>query len=175
STAGMEASGTGNMKFALNGALTIGTLDGANVEMAEEIGDENIFIFGLRADEVKALKGRGYNPWDYYRADPELKLVLDQIAEGAFSPGQPDLFKPLVQGLLHQGDPYLLLADYAAYAACQERVSALYLDPEAWTRMSILNCARMGKFSSDRTIQEYAGQIWGVEPTPVNLRKPAKG
>jgi len=174
STAGMEASGTGNMKFALNGALTIGTLDGANVEMAEEIGDEHIFIFGLRAEEVKGLKERGYNPWDYYHADPELKLVLDQIAEGAFSPGQPDLFKPLVHALLYQGDPYLLLADYAAYAACQERVSALYQDPEGWTRKSILNCARMGKFSSDRTIQEYARQIWGVEPSPVRRRAPGR-
>ena len=171
STAGLEASGTGNMKFALNGALTIGTLDGANVEMAEEIGREHIFIFGLHADEVKALKQQGYNPWDYYHADPELKVVLDLIAEGAFSPGQPDLFKPLVHGLLYEGDPYLLLADYGAYAASQEQVSALYLDPEAWTRTSILNCARMGKFSSDRTIQEYAQQIWGVEPSPVRIRK----
>ncbi|MBI2504794.1 MAG: glycogen/starch/alpha-glucan phosphorylase [Candidatus Latescibacteria bacterium] len=174
STAGMEASGTGNMKFALNGALTIGTLDGANVEMAEEIGEEHVFIFGLRAEEVKALKQQGYNPWDHYHADPELKLVLDQIAEGAFSPGQPDLFKPLVHALLYQGDPYLLLADYPAYAACQERVSALYLDPEAWTRKSILNCARMGKFSSDRTIQEYARQIWEVEPAPVHLGRQGK-
>ena len=171
STAGMEASGTGNMKFALNGALTIGTLDGANVEMAEEIGEGNFFIFGLRADEVKGLKSRGYNPWDYYQADPELKQVLDQIAAGVFAPTQPDLFKPLVQALLYQGDPYLLLADYPAYAACQEEVSALYRDPEEWTRKSILNCARMGKFSSDRTIREYATQIWGVEPTPVRMRK----
>jgi starch phosphorylase len=174
STAGMEASGTGNMKFALNGALTIGTLDGANVEMAEEIGEEHVFIFGLRAEEVKALKAQGYNPWDYYQGNPELKLVLDQIAGGAFSPGQPDLFKPLVHALLYQGDPYLLLADYAAYSACQERVSALYLDPEEWTRKSILNCARMGKFSSDRTIQEYARQIWGVEPSPVRIRQQGK-
>ncbi|MBI5185873.1 MAG: glycogen/starch/alpha-glucan phosphorylase [Nitrospinae bacterium] len=167
STAGKEASGTGNMKFALNGALTIGTLDGANIEIMEEVGKENIFIFGLNAVEVADLKGRGYNPWDYYNRNAELKEVLDMIGGGYFSPFQHDLFRPIVASLLEHGDPYLLLADYQAYVECQDRVSAAFKDHESWTRMSILNTANMGKFSSDNTIREYAEKIWGVHPVHV--------
>lgn len=170
STAGTEASGTGNMKFALNGALTIGTLDGANIEIKEEVGDDNIFIFGLTVDEVQSLQRRGYDPHDYYRADTELQQAIDQINTGFFSPGQPDLFQPLMNSLLNGGDQYLLFADYPLYKACQERVSAAYRDTAAWTRMSILNSANMGKFSSDRTIQEYAREIWNVEPVPITIR-----
>ena len=160
STAGTEASGTGNMKFALNGALTIGTLDGANVEMKEEVGDDNIFIFGHTIQGVKQLKESGYNPWDYYHGNDELKNVIDMIADGYFSPGQPDLFKPLVHSLLDGGDYYCLLADYAAYVECQERVTETFLNETEWTKKSILNVANMGKFSSDRTIREYAKEIW---------------
>ena len=167
STAGTEASGTGNMKFALNGALTIGTLDGANVEMQEEVGAENIFIFGLTSDEVDDLKSRGYRPREYYARDPELKKVIDMIAAGAFSPQQRDLFAPLVDSLMNS-DHYLLFADYASYVACQERVAALYCDQNAWTRMAILNTARMGKFSSDRSIAEYAADIWNAKPVLVD-------
>uniref|UniRef100_A0A831UDA3 Alpha-1,4 glucan phosphorylase n=1 Tax=Geobacter metallireducens TaxID=28232 RepID=A0A831UDA3_GEOME len=167
STAGTEASGTGNMKFALNGALTIGTLDGANIEIMEEVGRDNIFIFGMNAQEVGDLRRRGYNPRDYYSGNPELKKVLDMIAEGHFSPGNRDLFRPIVDTLLTQGDHYLLLADYASYVACQEEVSRLYLDQNQWARKAILNCAGMGKFSSDRTIAEYAREIWGVKPFTV--------
>jgi starch phosphorylase len=167
STAGTEASGTGNMKFALNGALTIGTLDGANIEIMEEVGRENIFIFGLNADEVAALKERGYNPREYYSRQPELKLALDMIAGGAFSPSAPDLFQPIVDSLLNQGDRYLLLADYAAYIACQDEVSTLFLDQDEWARRALLNAAGMGKFSSDRTIAEYAEEIWNVQTEEV--------
>jgi glycogen phosphorylase len=167
STAGTEASGTGNMKFALNGALTIGTLDGANVEMREEVGEENIFIFGLVTDEVNALKEQGYRPREYYERDPELKQVLDLISSGAFSPQQRDLFAPIVNSLLNN-DQYLLCADYTSYVACQERVAELYRDQDAWTRMAILNTARMGKFSSDRSITEYAAEIWNAKPVLVN-------
>jgi starch phosphorylase len=166
STAGTEASGTGNMKFALNGALTIGTMDGANVEIREEVGDDNIFIFGLTAPEVAALRP-SYDPRECYRADPELARVLDMIRDGAFSPGDPGLFRPLVDSLLHWGDHYLLLADFASYVACQDRVARTYLDQATWTRMSILNVAKMGKFSSDRTIQEYAREIWRVTPVRI--------
>jgi glycogen phosphorylase len=167
STAGTEASGTGNMKFALNGALTIGTLDGANIEIMEEVGRDNIFIFGLNADEVAALKERGYNPRDYYSRQPELKLVLDMMAGGSFSPGNPDLFKPIVDALLNQGDSYLVLADYASYIACQADVARLYLDQDEWARRAILNSAGMGRFSSDRTIAEYAAEIWDVHTEEV--------
>ncbi|HEX2571659.1 MAG TPA: glycogen/starch/alpha-glucan phosphorylase [Polyangia bacterium] len=163
STAGTEASGTGNMKFALNGALTVGTMDGANIEIAEEVGQDNIFIFGLLADQVSALKGH-YNPWEYYNNNPELRRVLDQVGNGTFSPQQPDLFQPLFRSLLHNGDHYLLLADYASYIECQQRVSATYRDARQWTQKSILNVARMGKFSTDRTIKQYADEIWGVKP-----------
>jgi starch phosphorylase len=169
STAGKEASGTGNMKFALNGALTIGTLDGANIEIQEEVGRDNIFIFGLTAEQVAQLNRSGYNPRDYYRRHPELKAVLDMIAGGYFSPQQPQLFKPIIDSLLDHGDQYMLLADFAAYVDCQQRVSREYLDQEAWAKKAILNVANMGKFSSDRTIQEYAQEIWGVVPVPVSL------
>ncbi|WP_306535961.1 glycogen/starch/alpha-glucan phosphorylase [Geobacter sp.] len=168
STAGTEASGTGNMKFALNGALTIGTLDGANIEIMEEVGRDNIFIFGMNAVEVEDLRRRGYNPLDYYHQNAELKKVLDMISAGHFSPGNRDLFRPLVDTLLIQGDHYMLLADYASYVACQEEVSRLYLDRNQWTRKAILNCAGMGKFSSDRTIADYAREIWGVKPLEVH-------
>jgi glycogen phosphorylase len=168
STAGTEASGTGNMKFALNGALTIGTLDGANIEIMNEVGTGNIFIFGLNEREVTALKGKGYNPREYYYRFPELRRLIDMISEGAFSPDNRDLFKPIVDALLNQGDQYMLMADYASYIASQDVVSDLYRDQEEWVRRSILNAAGMGKFSSDRTIAEYAREIWGVETFAVS-------
>ncbi len=164
STAGTEASGTGNMKMALNGALTIGTLDGANVEIKEEVGDENIFIFGLTTPEVAHIKASGYNPWDYYNGNPELKQVIDMIGNGFFSVGERGRYQAIVETLLQKGDHYLLLADYSAYVEAQEKVAALYQDEEAWSRMAILNVARMAKFSSDRTIGEYASRIWKVGP-----------
>jgi len=164
STAGFEASGTGNMKFALNGALTIGTMDGANVEMAEEIGEENMFIFGMRVNEVNLLKQQGYDPRRYYEEDAELKRVLDAIADNRFSPNEPGIFQPILDSLLKQGDVYCLLADFRSYLKAQQTVDELYLDPEAWTRRAIINVARMGKFSSDRTIREYAEQIWKIQP-----------
>lgn len=168
STAGMEASGTGNMKFALNGALTIGTLDGANVEIREEVGGENIFIFGLTAEEVDARRA-GHNPMDYYRGNGELRHVLDQIRDNFFCMGTPGLFQPIVNTLLHEGDSYMVLADYGSYVRCQEEVSRTYRDPREWTRKSILNTANMGKFSSDRTVREYAEGTWDVRPVPVKL------
>lgn len=164
STAGMEASGTGNMKMALNGALTIGTLDGANVEIMNEVGPENIFIFGLTAEDVVALRTGGYDPGHYYGNDPELQRVLEMIGSGFFSPAEPDLFAPIVRALLDQGDYYMLLADYRPYIIAQEAVSRLFLDPHQWTRRSILNTAHMGKFSSDRSILDYARDIWNVQP-----------
>ena len=169
STAGMEASGTGNMKFALNGALTIGTLDGANIEIREEVGEDNFFLFGLTAEEVEARKAAGYNPWDYYHGNEELRTAINQISGGFFSPAQPGLFRCLIDRLLNEGDPYMVLADYEAYLECQERVSRAYQDQSQWTRMSILNTARMGKFSSDRTIRQYAQEIWNVHPVSVSL------
>ena len=168
STAGKEASGTGNMKFSMNGALTIGTLDGANIEIREEVGAENFFLFGLSAAEVYALKTQGYAPMDYYNADPGLRDVIDLIRSGFFSRGDPELFRPLIDGLLYH-DPYLLLADFKSYVECQAKVSEAYGDPELWTRMSILNTARSGKFSSDRTIREYCADIWGVKSVPIRL------
>jgi starch phosphorylase len=168
STAGKEASGTGNMKFALNGALTIGTLDGANVEIREEVGAENFFLFGLTTEEVYALKAKGYNPLDYYHRNAELKAVIDLISSGFFSHGNIDLFKPLVDNLLYR-DEYMLLADYQLYLEAQEKVSQAYRDRDNWTRMSILNVARMGKFSSDRAIREYCQDVWKVEPISVEL------
>ncbi len=168
STAGMEASGTGNMKFALNGALTIGTLDGANIEIAEEVGADNIFIFGLTVEEIAKLKPH-YSSWDYFHSDPELSEVLNMIGGGYFSPLDKELFHPILFSLLEGGDQYFVLADYRAYVECQERVAQAYLDQDQWTRKSILNAARMGKFSSDRTIQEYARSIWRVSPVAVNM------
>jgi glycogen phosphorylase len=168
STAGKEASGTGNMKFSLNGALTIGTLDGANIEIREEVGAENFFLFGLTAQEVADLKARGYRPRDYYLADPELREVIDLLRSGFFSRGDAGLFRPLVDNLLHS-DPYLVLADFRAYVDRQQQVSNAYRDHEEWTRMSIINCARSGKFSSDRSIREYCRDIWHVHPVPVEL------
>ena len=167
STAGTEASGTGNMKLSLNGALTIGTLDGANIEIMEEVGADNFFIFGLTADEVLDLRNKGYNAWDYYHADSELKLVLDMIGSGYFSPDEPDRFQSIVDALLKHNDYYLLLADYASYVACHDRVGALYGKPDEWVEKAILNVAGMGKFSSDRTIRQYAEQIWHVKRVPV--------
>lgn len=168
SLAGKEASGTGNMKFAMNGALTIGTLDGANIEIREEVGAENFFLFGLRADEVTALKASGYNPGEFYHNNANLRQVINLIASGHFSNGDPELFKPLIESLLGQ-DEYLLLADYQFYVDAQERVSQAYLDQEQWTRMSILNVARMGKFSSDRAIKEYCQEIWQIQPVKIAL------
>ncbi|MBI5435554.1 MAG: glycogen/starch/alpha-glucan phosphorylase [Nitrosomonadales bacterium] len=164
STAGTEASGTGNMKLALNGALTIGTLDGANIEIRDEVGEDNIFIFGLTAEEVTRMKASGYQPWDYYHANEELREALDMIGSGFFSPGEPDRFKPIVDALLLHGDDYLLLADYASYIACQKEVETAYKDQEQWVKKAILNVANMGKFSSDRTIMQYAEQIWEAKP-----------
>ena len=169
STAGTEASGTGNMKLALNGALTIGTLDGANVEIRDAVGEDNIFIFGLTAEEVLARRREGYNPWDHYHAEPELKQALDMIGGGFFSPEQPDLYRGLVHALTDGGDTFMVLADYAAYVQCQERVAALYREPEEWTRKAILNTAAMGPFSSDRTIREYAEEIWQTRPVEIRL------
>jgi starch phosphorylase len=166
STAGKEASGTGNMKFALNGALTIGTLDGANVEIREQVGEENFFLFGLTESEVAQTKAHGYRPWEYCATNDELREVIEQIRDGFFSPDQPDRFHPLVNSLL-QRDDYLLFADYAAYVACQDRVSVAYLKTDDWTRMSILNVARMGYFSSDRAIREYCEDIWKVKPVTI--------
>jgi starch phosphorylase len=167
STAGKEASGTGNMKLALNGSLTIGTLDGANVEIKEEVGDENIFIFGLNVDEVAALDARGYNPWAYYNADEELRAVVDWLGSNFFTPNETGAFGLLHHSLLAGGDPFKVLADFRAYSDCQARVDAAYRNPAKWAKMAILNTARMGKFSSDRTIREYAEQIWTLLPVPV--------
>ena len=164
STAGTEASGTGNMKFALNGALTIGTLDGANVEMKENVGDENIFIFGRTTPEVAEIRAHGYQPRDFYEGNPELKRVLDAIRDGVFSPTEPARYQGIFDALVNWGDHYLLLADYASYVETQAKVDALWRDAEGWTRKTILNVAGMGAFSSDRTIAEYAHQIWRTRP-----------
>lgn len=168
STAGKEASGTGNMKFSMNGALTIGTLDGANIEIREAVGADNFFLFGLTAKEVVAKKAAGYNPWDYYNSNNELKQAIDRISSGLFSHGDPSLFKPLLDSLLYH-DEYLLLADYQSYVECQDLVSQLYQVQEQWTRMSILNVARMGKFSSDRSIRDYVQTIWKVPAVKVEV------
>ena len=168
STAGKEASGTGNMKFTMNGALTVGTLDGANIEIRDAVGAENFFLFGMTVDEVQATWARGYRPAERYEGNPRLRGVLDMISTGHFSGGAADRYRPLVDSLIHH-DPYLLLADFDDYVACQQKVDEAYLDPEHWTRMSILNSARSGVFSSDRTILEYASHIWSVEPVKVRL------
>lgn len=170
STAGKEASGTGNMKFALNGAITIGTLDGANVEIREEVGADNFFLCGLTTEEVYALKAKGYKPWEYYEKDPELKLAIDRIASGFFSHGDPNLFKPLVEHLLNN-DQYMLMADYRSYVDTQDQVSQAYRDVDRWVRMSILNVARMGKFSSDRSIRDYCEDFWQIEPVKIELKQ----
>jgi glycogen phosphorylase len=168
STAGKEASGTGNMKFALNGALTIGTLDGANVEIREEVGPENFFLFGLTADQVQETKSRGYRPFELYESNSMLREVIELIRGGHFSPGNPDLFRPLLETLMGQDD-YMLFADFQSYVDCQAEVDKAYRDEERWSRMSILNTARMGKFSSDRAIKEYCRDIWNAEPVKVDI------
>ncbi len=168
STAGFEASGTGNMKFALNGAITIGTMDGANVEIREEVGEENIFIFGLHADEVLKLRNKGYYPREYYEKDPELKRVIDMLAADYFNKKEPGIFKPIVDSLLNS-DYYCLFADYRSYIETQQKVNELYLDLDSWTRKSILNVARIGKFSSDRSVEEYAKYIWKVKPIKLKI------
>lgn len=170
STAGKEASGTGNMKFSMNGALTIGTLDGANIEIREEAGAENFFLFGLTAHEVAKLKQQGYKPWEYYEQNAELKQTIDRIASGFFSHGDRNMFKPLVDSLMYN-DPYMLFADYQDYVDCQDKVDRAYADQDNWVKMSILNSIRMGKFSSDRTIGEYCQQIWDVKPVKVELEE----
>ncbi|HUH63964.1 MAG TPA: glycogen/starch/alpha-glucan phosphorylase [Terracidiphilus sp.] len=168
SLAGKEASGTGNMKFAMNGAITIGTLDGANIEIREEVGGENFFLFGLTAAEVEQRKREGYNPRAIYESNPSLKEALDSLSSGEFSRGDRGLFQPLVDSLLN-GDEFMLLADYQSYIDCQDRVSAAYKDRDAWTRMSILNVARMGKFSSDRAIRDYCADIWKTWPVRIQI------
>ncbi|MCF8478810.1 MAG: glycogen/starch/alpha-glucan phosphorylase [Rhodospirillum sp.] len=163
STAGTEASGTGNMKFALNGGMTIGTLDGANIEIREEVGEDNIFIFGMTAQEVAQSKAEGYNPWHWYNGDGELRKVIEMIRDGFFSAEELDRYHPLVNALLDGGDPYMVLADFRSYMMAQEEVDRLYQDPSSWAEKAILNVARIGKFSSDRAIHTYAQDIWGVE------------
>ncbi|HEY1764270.1 MAG TPA: glycogen/starch/alpha-glucan phosphorylase [Opitutaceae bacterium] len=167
STAGKEASGTGNMKLALNGALTIGTLDGANIEIREEVGEENIFIFGLTVEEVEALRSKGYNPWDIHQRDEEVRSLVDWLGSDYWTPGEHGAFGPVHDTLLNGGDPYLVLADFRAYSDCQARVDAAFRDKAGWARRAILNTARVGKFSSDRTIREYASDIWSLRPVPV--------
>ena len=167
STAGMEASGTGNMKFAMNGALTIGTLDGANIEIKEEVGDENIFIFGLTAEQVESLRG-SYNPGEIYMTDGEIRRAIDLIRDDFFSLTEPGIFRPIVSNLLQDGDYYMLLADLRSYIETQDRVAALYRDPDTWTEKAIINVARTGRFSSDRTIADYARDIWKLGAVDVN-------
>lgn len=168
STAGKEASGTGNMKFMMNGGLTIGTLDGANIEIREEVGPENFFLFGLKAEEVQQVKETGYVPGDYVNRDEELRECIDLISSGHFSPEDPGLFMPLIDSLLNH-DPYMVLADYRSYIDCQQNVSEAFKDQDNWARMSILQVARSGKFSSDRSIREYCEEIWNVQPVPVSV------
>lgn len=170
SLAGKEASGTGNMKLSLNGALTIGTLDGANIEIRDAVGGDNFFLFGLTEEEVRAQRTAGYHPWEHFDSDAELQAVLDLISSGLFSHGNGELFKPLVDGLLTE-DPYMVLADYRSYVDCQDEVSACYADTERWTRMAITNVARMARFSSDRAIRQYASEIWGLSSVHVAARE----
>ncbi len=155
------------MKLALNGALTIGTLDGANVEIKEEVGDDNIFIFGMTVEEVEDRRARGYNPWDIHRDDEEIRAVVDWLGSDYWVPGEKAPFGPIHGTLLSGGDPYMVLADFRAYSDCQARVDAAFRDREGWARKAILNTARVGKFSSDRTIREYAKDIWSLEPLPI--------
>ena len=166
STAGTEASGTGNMKFSLNGALLLGTFDGANLEIAEEVGRENIFLFGQQTEEIQELRKQGYDPQTYSQQQPELLEAMEMIRSGYFNPQEPDLYEDLYLSLMHD-DHYLLFADYQSYLDCQQRVEMAYTDSAAWTRMSILNTANMGVFSSDRTIAEYAKEIWNVSTVPL--------
>ena len=171
STAGKEASGTGNMKFAMNGALTVGTLDGANIELRDEVGAENFFLFGLTAGAIGELRRQGCRPSDHVRTNDELREVIDLLRRGYFAGGDTELFRPLLDGLLDH-DPYFVLADFSPYAECQARINEVYMDKERWTRMSILNAARSGKFSSDRTVREYASEIWRVDRVPIELLSP---
>jgi len=164
STAGSEASGTSNMKFAMNGALTLGTLDGANIEIRDAVGEDNIFVFGLKAAEVTELRVRGYNPWAYYDSDPELKACLDLIGTGAFSPGDPTRHAAVRDTLLGGGDHYMLLADFRAYADTQDRIDKLFAAPDEWARKAVWNIAHMGRFSIDRTLHDYAEKIWRIQP-----------
>jgi len=168
STAGKEASGTGNMKFALNGAVTIGTLDGANVEIRDAVGPENFFLFGLKIEDIRDLLGRGYDPRSVVAGDDELREALDAVASGEFSGGDRELFRPVVDALLRR-DEYLVLADFRSYVDCQARAGQAFRDRMAWTRMSVRNVARCGRFSSDRAIREYCDRIWDVRPVPVSL------
>ena len=167
STAGKEASGTGNMKFSMNGALTIGTMDGANIEIRDAVGEDNFFLFGMTAEEVQQTLRGGYRPADYYEQDAELKSAIDLISSGFFSHGDTELFRPLVDHWL-QKDAFLALGDFNSYRNCQELVSRAYLDHENWARKSILNVARVGKFSSDRSIHEYCSKIWRVSTCSAN-------
>jgi starch phosphorylase len=169
STAGKEASGTGNMKLSMNGALTIGTLDGANVEIREAVGEENFFLFGLTTPEVADLQRTGYRPRAVYDRNERLREVLDLVANGFFSGDDPTLFRPLTDHLLDH-DTYMILEDFDAYVACQKRVSDAFLDKKAWHSMCVRNIAKMGMFSSDRTIREYANEIWGASPVKIELR-----
>ncbi|MEI6149356.1 MAG: glycogen/starch/alpha-glucan phosphorylase [bacterium] len=175
STAGMEASGTGNMKFALNGALTIGTLDGANIEIREEVGEDNFFTFGLTIDEVKTLRLAGYNPWDHYHDDPSIRHILDCLSGDFLNLEQPGLYRPIREALLEHGDYYLHLADFHSYLETQRRVDETYGNRDQWDRMCLMNIAHMGKFSSDRTILEYANEIWHIKPCPIDMPNARNG
>jgi starch phosphorylase len=167
STAGYEASGTSNMKFMMNGALTIGTRDGATIEMAEEAGEENFFLFGLTAEQVQGSRG-WYSPQWHYDNEPEIRAALDLIFSGHFNRDEPGIFEPLRETLLTHGDTYMHLADFTAYLAADRRLVELYADPAGWARMVIANIASSGRFSSDRTIAEYASEIWDMKPCPVS-------
>ena len=169
STAGREASGTGNMKLALNGALTIGTLDGANVEIKDEVGPDNIFIFGETAEGLEDLRRSGYHPVECYHSCRELRTVVDWIGSGSFTPDHPDALKPIRTNLLEDGDPFFVMADYQAYCRAHERIDRAYRDRVRWARMAILNTARVAKFSSDRTVREYAEEIWKLQALPIEL------
>ena len=174
STAGTEASGTGNMKFALNFALTIGTLDGANVEIRDAVGAENFFLFGKTVEELDAMRG-SYNPWDVYNQHADIKRVLDYLNSGFFNLDQPNLYKPIWDSLLNWGDRYFHLADFRPYLDCQAVVDRTYRNYDQWTRMGIMNIANMGRFSSDRAIQEYADKVWNIKPCHVDLPSPTDG
>jgi glycogen phosphorylase len=167
STAGKEASGTGNMKLALNGAITVGTLDGANIEIAEEVGADNIAIFGLTVDEVKALHANGYNSMDYYYGDAEIKAILDWLETDYFTPGKPGELSAIKRSLLEGGDPYLVLADFASYVKAHEKIDKWYRDKALWAKKAIMNTASVGKFTSDRSIEDYVSRVWQLEKCPV--------